>query len=787
MFSNYFKIAYRNLLRYKGYSMLSILGLSVGIAATILILLYVRFESGYDHFHANGDRIYRASFTMLKEGVNQGTSPQFVPPFGPAAKADIPEVQNYVRLSSPRVAYATMGGKSVKLNRIRYADSSFFDVFSFQLEAGNPARVLVNPYSIVLARSTAERIFGNENPVGRVLKLNGKDDYTVTGVAADPPPNSTIQFSALISFSTLYQDPNLFLGWNGGNQYVPYLLLTPQANPQSVEQQCQAVLWRNINQQYATVGLKIVAALQPMEDIHLWHDPASDTLRTNLTIFTIIAIFILTIACVNFVNLTTARAVRRAKEVGVRKSFGAERGDLIRQFLGEALLVSLVSCLFAIVIAALAMPWYRQFVGLAIPSVLTFDPAEVGMFLLLVLVVGMLAGGYPALSLSRFEVIRTLKGAVGGSSKSRIRDVLVTLQFTISIGLIVCTLFVNRQLDFMQDKDLGFHKDGMMVLSLRDQATRDRVDVLRQELSGLRGVTGVTASSEVPSAGFTSNGYIPEGRKSPMFIHVVDIDDQFLSTYGLTLVRGEGFSREKQSTSSGYIINQSLASTLGWTDPVGKHIARNGDHAIIGVVKDFHYASLREAIEPLIMTSRPWRTGFEVISVRFTSSDVAALVASIKEKWSAIVPGSPFEYTFIDDELNRLYGPEQHFQDLFASFSTLAIVLALVGLLGLASFAAEQRTKEIGVRKVLGASVPSVIGLLSREFVVLVLLANVVAWPVAYYFMNKWLEGYAYRIGMNWWVFAVSGISVLIIALVAVTVQTLRAASANPVDALRYE
>jgi len=787
MFSNYFKIAYRNLLRYKGYSLLSILGLSVGIAATILILLYVRFESGYDHFHVHGDRIYRASFTMMKDGANQGSSPQFVPPFGPAAKADIPEVQSYVRLSTPRVAYATVDDKSIKLNQIRHADSSFFDVFSFQLEAGNPARALVNPYSIVLARSTAEKLFGNERPLGRVLRLNGKDDYTVTGVVADPPPNSTIQFSALISFSTLYQDPGLFLGWNGGNQYVPYLLLTPQANPQSVEQQCQAVLWRNINQQYATVGLKIVAALQPMEDIHLWHDPASDSLRTNLTIFTIIAIFILAIACVNFVNLTTARAVRRAKEVGVRKSFGAGRGDLIRQFLGEALLVSLVSCVLAVVIAAFAMPWYRQFVGLEIPSLLTFDPAEVGMFLLLVLVVGMLAGGYPALSLSRFEVVRTLKGVVGGSSKSRIRDVLVTLQFTISIGLIVCTLFVNRQLGFMQDKDLGFHKNGMMVLSLRDQAARDHVDVLRQELSGIRGVTGVTASSEVPSAGFTSNGYVPEGRKSPMFIHVVDIDDRFLSTYGLTLVQGEGFSREKQSTSSGYIINQSLASMLGWKDPIGKTIARNGIHPIIGVVKDFHYASLREAIEPLIMTNRPWRTGFDVLSVRFATDNVAVVVASIRDKWSAVVPGSPFEYTFLDDELNRLYGPEQRFQDLFASFSTLAIVLALVGLLGLASFAAEQRTKEIGVRKVLGASVPSVIGLLSREFVVLVLLANVVAWPVAYYFMNRWLEGYAYRIGLSWWVFVVSGITVLIMALVSVTVQTLRAASANPVEALRYE
>ena len=787
MFSNYFKIAYRNLLRYKGYSMVSILGLSVGIAATILILLYVRFESGYDHFHANGDRIYRVSFTMMKEGANQGSSPQFVPPFGPAAKADIPEVQNYVRLSSPRVAYAGVAGKLIKLNLIRHADSSFFDVFSFQLEAGNPARALVNPYSIVLARSTAEKLFGHENPLGKVLKLNGKDDYTVTGVVADPPPNSTIQFSALISFSTLYQDPHLFLGWNGGNQYVPYLLLTPQADPQSVQQQCQAVLWRNINQQYATVGLKIVAALQPMEDIHLWHDPASDSLRANLTIFTIIAIFILAIACVNFVNLTTARAVRRAKEVGVRKSFGAGSGDLITQFLGEALLVSLVSCLLAVVIAAFAMPWYRQFVGLEIPSVLAFDPAEVGMFLLLVLVVGMFAGGYPALSLSRFEIVRTLKGVAGGSSKSRIRDVLVTLQFTISIGLIVCTLFVNRQLGFMQDKDLGFHKDGMMVLSLRDQAARDRVDVLRQELSGIRGVTGVTASSEVPSAGFTSNGYIPEGRKSPMFIHVVDIDDRFLSTYGLTLVGGEGFSREKQSLSSGYIINQTLASTLGWTDPIGKYIARNGDHPVIGVVKDFHYASLREAIEPLIMTNRPWRTGFDVLSVRFTTGDVAAFVSSIKEKWSAVVPGSPFEFTFLDDELNRLYGPEQRFQDLFGSFSALAIVLALVGLLGLASFAAEQRTKEIGVRKVLGASVPSVIGLLSREFIALVLLANVVAWPVAYYFMSRWLEGYAYRIGMSWWVFVVSGITVLVVALVSVTVQTLRAASANPVDALRYE
>lgn len=788
MFSNYLKIAYRNLLKYRAYSILTVAGLAVGIAATILIILYIRFETSYDDFHINGKNIYRVSFASMKEGSLEGNSPEFTAPFAPAAKEEIPEVQNYVRISTPRVAYALMDGQSIKLDNVRHADSAFFEIFSFGLERGNVRNALAQPYSIVLSHTTAQILFGTQDPIGRTIRLDGKDDYLVTGVAQDPPGNSHIQFNALVSFSTLFRDPRLFLGWDGGNQYVTYLLLTPNANPAVVQKECVNLMWKHINQQLAAIGIRIDPSLQPLSGIHVWYDSGSESLRTNLTVFAVIALFILVIACMNFINLSTARAIRRAKEVGVRKALGAARINLVGQFLGEAILVSVLGCLLAVGMVEVVMPWFREFLGLPIPSLDFLNFSGAGSFLALILLVGVLAGGYPALYFSSFGVVRTLKaGTRTGSTKSMLRNILVTLQFAVSIGLVVCTLFVNGQLRFMMNKELGFRKEGMIVIPLRGEEAQSNVEVVQQELSGIQGVAEVTASSEVPSAGFTSNGYFPEGRKSPVMIHVVDVDDQFLSTYGISLVSGTAFSRDRQSTATGYLINESLASLLGWKDPVGKHITRGGVHEVIGVVKDFHFASLREAIEPLIITRQPWQGRFDNLTVRLQSADIPRVLGAIRETWNKVVPASPFEYSFLDSRLEELYGSERKFQDLFLSFSGLAIVLAIGGLLGLAAFAAEQRTKEIGVRKVMGASVVSVVGLLSRDFAQLIILANLIAWPLAWYFMGRWLQEYAYRIDLRWEPFVISGAGVLVCALGAVSFQALKAASANPVEALRYE
>ena len=787
MISNYLKVALRNLLKHRIYSAITIVGFAIGLAASILIVLYVRFELSYDDFQVHGDTIVRASFASKKEGTIQGRGPNFTPPFAPAAANEIPEVESFVRLSTPRVAYAFVGGESFKLENIRHADSTFFDIFSFNLIAGDARSALRNPYSLVLSRSSAERMFGERNPLGTLVKLDGKGPYQITGIVADPPANSSIQFSSLISFSTLYEDKNLYLDWNGGNQYIAYLQLVPNADIALVEKQCSALLWRHLNQQLSDVGVEVVPSLEPLKNVHLFHEYDSETRRSNIAIFSAVAVFILILACVNFVNLTTARAIRRAKEVGIRKTFGANRNDLVFQFLGEALLVTIAGTSIAILLVELVTPWYWALVGEHAGSLSSFELGEAALFVLSIFTVGIAAGSYPAFHLSRFQPA-ALQGEISrGGARSIVRNILVIFQFAVSITLIVCTLLVGAQLQYMQTKDLGFRQENMIVIPLRGEELNERGNILKQELAALPDITGVTASSEVPSAGFTSNGYFPEGQATPVMIHVVDTDERFFDTYGLSIIKGRSFSSERLTDKDSYLINESLALMLGWDDPVGKTIRRGGDHTIIGVVKDFHYATLHDKIEPLIITNQPWRGRYSVLSVRTESKDLQELINSLRAVWHRVLPSTPFEFSFLDDQMDTLYRAERRFEGLFFSFSFLAIVIALMGLVGLASFSAQQRTKEIGIRKVLGASVQGVVSLLSADFIKLIAVANLLAWPTAYYFTQRWLDNFAYRMEMPWGAFILAGGGVLLLSLGVIGVQAIKAASANPVEALRYE
>ncbi len=787
MLINYLRVAFRNLLKHKAYSAINVVGFAVGLAATILIVLYLRFETSFDGFHKNVENIYRASFTAMKEGASLGESPQFTPPFGPAAAVEIADVRSFSRLSTPRVAYASVDNESFRLVNIRHADSTFFGFFSFPLISGNPREALKNPYSLVMTTSTSKLLFGDVDPVGMAVRLDGKGPYQITGVVADPPSNSSIQFSALISFSTLFEDKTLYLDWNGGNQYIAYLELAPGAHADDVAKQCREMMWKYLNKDLARVGVEVVPVLHPLKDVHLYHDPGSESIRNNVAIFSVVALFVLILACVNFINLTTARSIRRAKEVGIRKTFGAGKYDIMLQFLGEAFLVTLFGLMIAAILVEIATPWYRGIVGVEIESLGALSPAEVLASVVVLFLVTLGAGAYPAFLLSRLQP-SLLQGSISrGRGKNMIRNILVAFQFAVSITLIICTLLVGAQIRFMKYKDLGFHRDNMIILSMRDDAAQERSGVLRQELSSVPGVFDVAASSEVPSEGFTSNGYFPEGYDAPMYFHVVDIDDHFIDTYGLTVLNGHSFSPDRPADNDSYLINEALAARLGWSDPVGKTIRRNGDHAIIGVVKDFHYASLHESIEPLILTHRPWHDRYSDLTVRATSDDMAGLMSEIRSVWNRVVPSSPFEFRFLDQEIQRSYREEQRFQELFFSFSFLAIVIALMGLLGLASFSTELRTKEIGIRKVLGASAQGVVGLLSKDFIKLVAVANLLAWPTAYYFMKGWLEDFAYSIDMPWDVYFLAGGGVLLLALIVISAQAVRAAASNPADSLRYE
>jgi len=788
MLGNYFKIAFRNLRRFKAYSATNIVGLAVGMTATLFILIYIRFELSFDSFHQNAGSLYRISVVDKKEGKVEDDSYVFTPPIGPAMQRTFPEVENFVRLRTPHIAYLSFGTQAFKVRGIRNADSTFFDLFSFRIISGNARTALRQPYSIVLTESLARKIFGDKYPLGKSLKLNNEDLYQVTGVVQNPPANSHIQFNALISFSTLYKDPNMFMGWNGGNQYITYIKLRQNASAKQVEEKLPAFMWQHINKDLASFGSRLEPYLQPLTKIHLFYNAYSDSLRRNLVIFALIAGLILFIACINFINLATARATRRAREVGVRKVVGASRLHLIKQFLGESLLMTVLAFMLSMLLVELLFPTYQSLLGQQIPTPHEFEPSFLAGMAILILLVSALAGTYPAFYLASLQAVNAIKGeAPAGLRVAKFRNVLVVLQFAISITLIACTLLVSRQLHFMRNKELGFNKENVLVMPLIGEEAQLSAGILKTDLARIPEVQVVTACSEIPYNGFTRNGYIPEGHQQPIMFHVVDVDQDFLAAFELKVVKGRNFSQNFPTDKNGYLINETLARLLGWTEPLGKTIVRNGPHKVIGVVKDFHFASLHEPIEPLILTNRPWRDRFDYLAIRLAATNLPQTISAIQAKWQDVAPNIPFEYWFLDSAFDKLYKAEESFQRIFFGFSILAIMVALLGLLSLAAFAAERRTKEIGVRKVLGASVANITALLAKDFIKLVLLANVIAWPVAWYAMHKWLQNFAYRISIEWWVFVLAGGLALVIALLTVSTQAVRAARANPVESLRYE
>ena len=788
MFKSYLKIALRSLLRDKSHSLINILGLAVGLAATIFIVLSIRFELSYESFQRHADRLFRVSVIDKKEGKIQSDSPVFTPPIGPAMQRDFPEVEKMARMSTRRVAYLSYKERALKVDGISHADSTFFELFSFELLVGNPQRALTDPYAIVLTEPVAARIFGSENPLGQTIKLDDRDSYVVTGIAKAPPANSHIQFNALISFSTLYKNPELFLGWDGGNQYITYVQLAKGASAKSVNAKFPDFMWGYINKEYANYGIRLEPYLQPLPQIHLYYEPDSETQRSNLYVFAAVAVLILFIACMNFVNLSVARATKRAKEVGVRKVLGGDRRMLARQFLGESVLLVTLAFVLALLFVELLLPFQQSLFDRQLTLFGGLDWTTALALLAILLLVAFGAGGYPAFYLSSLRPAGMLR-ASGKSpgNRSGIRNVLVILQFAISIALIVCTFAVNNQLAFLKQKDIGFDKDNIIVLPLIGQEVQARHETLKQALLGISTIADVAACSEVPHRGLTSNGYFPEGHDKTMMIHVVDVDNKLLKTFGIEVVQGRAFSREFATDNNAFLINETLAKTLGWTDPVGKTIRRNGDHPVIGVVKDFHFATLHSQIEPLIITNQPARDRFAALSIKVKTTDYAGTLAAIKAVWQDIAPTAPFDYWFLDEAFDQLYKSEQRFRTLFLGFSALAIAIALSGLLSLAAFATAQRTKEIGVRKVLGASAANITALLSRDFIKLVLLANLIAWPIAWLAMHRWLQNFAYRIEIGWWIFVLAGGLALLIALLTVSAQAMRAALVNPVESLHYE
>lgn len=796
MFHNYLKIVLRNFRKQKGYSFINILGLALGMACFFTITLFILHEMSYDQYHENCDRIYRIAVNG-NFGERNISIPLTMNPLGPTLAQEFPEVKDFVRFRNLGETLLEYREKEKQFfeRGFFYTDSSVFDVFSFSLVKGDSEAALRDPYTVVINQEVADKFFGTEDPMGKLLNYNGQFDLKVTGVMKNVPENSHFHPRILASYATLYElVPQQMSIWLSLNYYT-YLLLEDHVDPDAVVLKFPAFFERHMGAILKQFGLSINPYLQPLKDIHL-RSNLNGELEENLdityiSIFTAIALFVLMIASINFMNLSTARSANRAQEVGLRKVLGADRKDMIKQFLGESILMSIFAFNLAMVLTVVLFPFFNSISGRDLPVDSLINVKMILSFLLIAILVGFTSGGYPAFFLSSYQPIKVMRGNLKSGTKSSImRSILVTWQFSISIILIIGASIIFQQISFLKNTPLGFEKEHIISVPLRNQ----KVEVLRNRLKSIPGVVQISAVSQIPGLNFSADGFIPEGMNEaqPWAVSYLATDHEFLETMDIKIIEGRSFSREFQTDEDkAILINEAAVRKLGWEKSVGKTIAlyggddRNRSMTVIGVFKDYHYASLREPIEPFFIFIDPYQ--YNQLLIRIAPNSISSTIEALRNKWSEFGSSQPFVYSFLDEKLDLLYHSEHRLNRIFQSFTLLAIFVACLGLFGLASFTSEQRTKEIGIRKVLGASVAGIILSLTKDFTRWVLLANIVAWPIAYFVMNRWLQNFAYHVDFNIWLFIGSGIGALIIAFLTVSVQSIKAAIANPVQSLKYE
>ncbi len=789
MFKNYLKVVLRNFKRNPIFNLISVISLTIGIVCCLLIILYISHELSYDRFHENGKWIYRVAMASFSSEGTEKTG-NTTAAVGPSFLEEIPEVEQMARLRYPEGGYYQYNGKQFYDRAIIYADSSLLQLFSFTLVSGNPETILRDPYSVVLTEETANRIFGDRNPVGEQLVLNG-DNYMVTGIIKSPPIKSHIRFSSIISFSTLYEDSRFYMDWNGGWQYFTYIKLHEGASLERLEERMPDFMYRHINHLYEQVGSRLEPIFQPLFSIHMNGEigdgfgPGGN--KIALLVYSAIALFILVIASINFMNLSTARATARAKEVGIRKVVGAFRRKIIWQFLSESIFLSVFGLFLAMILIEIILPGFNTMIG---RELILYSLSNWKIFILLpvlVVIVGLISGSYPSFYTSAFQPTQIIKGNTAQSPGSPgVRNILVLIQFIISTVLIISTLVIYFQIGYMKDKDVGYDKKNIVVIPMIEEGTRSKYQVIKTELSAIPEISGISASSDYPGHQITSNGYLPEGYDESMMINVFDVDYDFLETYGLEVVQGRGFSEEFPSDKNDYVINEKLAEVLGWKEPVGKIIKRGSDHKVIGVVKDFNFTTLHEEIKPLIFSMNPYM-GYRYLSLSLSETRSRESIESIRIIWENLFPGSEFRYIFLEDEFQSVYRAEIRFGETLFYFSILAILIACMGLFGLASYTTLQRTKEIGIRKVMGASSGRIIKLFTYNFSKWIILANLIAWPLAYFFMKKWLQNFNYRIDFPVWILIAVAVGISMVALLTISFHTIKVANTQPAQTLKYE
>jgi len=793
MLKNYLKIAFRNLWKHKVFSFINIMGLTVGMSACFMIFLYVNFELKYDAFNLKADRIYRlvTDIKTPSETINTGVTSWA---YGPNIKNDFPEVEAYTRISGGSFL-VRKGDIKFQEEATAFADSSLFRVFDFKLIKGDAKTALKDQLSIVFTEKAAKKYFGDTDPIGQTLLLSGEGlPAIVTGVMENIPENSQIKADMFVSMSTLTQRFNKGLDEQWGNFGAStYLLLKPGTTGKALEKKFPAFMKNRAGKLMTELNMHYTLLLEPLRDVHLLstRGSAEPGSMNNVYVFSVVAIFILLIACINFVNLTTARSVERAKEVGIRKVVGAPRALLARQFISESILLCLIAFVFAFVLSAALIPLFNNLAGKIISEGIFSNWPFIGLLFLSAILIGIVAGSYPALVLSSFEPVVVLKGRFTTSVKGiLLRKGLVTVQFGISIALIIATMVVYTQMSFMRNRDLGFTKDQMMVVNSEGDPKKN---AFKESLNDLSGVKSTAVSSSVPGGGNPGAYSEIENKSGDLQVANLDlyfVDFDYIPQFNLKMVAGRAFSKEfGTDTTQAMVINEAAAKLFGYSSAdqaIGRRFKQWGrEGKIVGVVKDFHFRALQEKIKPLTMRIEPRQS--DLVSIKIDGGNIKEAVAAIETKWKSAMPDRPFSYYFMDEFFDRQYRSEERFEKLFFNFAILAIFISCLGLLGLASYSTTQRTKEIGVRKVMGASIGSIVGLLSKDFLKLVLIAFLIASPIAYYGMYRWLENFAYKTDIQWWVFVAAAVLSTVIAFATVSYQSIKAALMNPVKSLRSE
>ncbi|MFW5644507.1 MAG: FtsX-like permease family protein [Bacteroidota bacterium] len=799
MLKNFIIISFRNLTRQKGFSLINLLGLTMGLTVSFLILIYIFNELSYDKFHADSDRIYRIAIKG-----NLGDRPLNVA-VTPGALAhnlanDMPEVEEYTlfeHLGSDQLFRNE--DKKYYENHLIYADRNFFTVFSFNFLFGDPLTALNEPYTIILKESISQKFFGTSNSVGKSLTLNNEKDYLITGVIEDPPTETHLPVNFIASFKTrIRENGNDMLNNWGAMMYYSYIKLKEGVDSEKFQTKIRNYLVEKLDEENDEERFSLSPVLQPVTSIHLESrligelKPNSD--RSYIYILSLIAISILFIAGINFMNLATARSASRAMEVSIRKILGSDRKKLIFQFLGESIFLSLLAFIFSLALIEILLPVLNNITHKNVEFNSYFNSFLLPGFLGISILIGFFSGSYPAFYLSSFNPVKVLQSKLrSGSSNKKLRNILVFVQFMISAGLITCTFIIFSQLKYIREKKLGFNKENSIAIFLRNEEIKTNAKSLKDEFSKLAAVESSSLASSIPGMSLNGTSYFPDGYdEEAWLIYEFDVDEDFIeNTFKMELLAGRNFSPEFPTDSSAVIINETLKKNLQWDDAIGKTFTSNnemndeGSLHVIGVVKDFHFRSLHEMIEPTMIRFR--HSVPNLLIVRLYPGNLQKNMQLLEKTWNSLNPELPFDYEFINESFNGLYNSEERLSYLFSYLSVFALFIASLGLLGLVSYTAEQRTKEIGIRRAFGATTLSISKMLSLEYLQLIFLASLLAWPVSYQFMDRWLQDFSYRISIPLWPFILSGLIILLISIIVINIQTLKTSLISPVRSLRYE